>query len=299
MSLHCNEYLSNFIAAIPEIHGSNSLRQLKSLCFRLTKEAACSNLSLNVLKRMKIELQPYVESVNPKRQIDYDLLEYKVFVRKQTDGFSQNLFRINFKIEEFYHRRLSQGGSSFAAFVSDINVSLTNNSRFKFGNKSKAAEIVSMAGMNKTIILTCPVEDYLNGTYEVYCALPSQCMFVNFSLMFLNFSAYMDANLGFNEPLRMPIYKNIFCLEKERDFKLSYPKTGVGSDKSLEHKLQRLQQQQQRHQPYWSKVSFSKNDTKWMLNKCGMPVPRIKRKDLEKCLSLYQTVFFAGELRLV
>ena len=218
MSLHCNEYLSNFIAAVPEMHGSNSLRQLNSLCFRLTKEAACSNLSLNVLKRMKIELQPYVESVNPESQIDFDLLEYKVFVRKQTAGSSQNLFRINFQIEEFYHGRLSQGGSSFAAFVSDINLSLTNNSRFKFGNKSTAAEIVSMAGMNKTIILTCPVEDYLNGTYEVYCTLPGQCMFVNFSLMFLNFSAYMDANLGFNEPLRIPIYNNFFCLGKRKRF---------------------------------------------------------------------------------
>ena len=279
MSLHCNEYLSNFIAAIPEIHGSNSLRQLKSLCFRLTKEAACSNLSLNVLKRMKIELQPYVESVNPERQIDHDLLECNVFLWKQTDGFSQNLFRINFKIEEFYYGRLSQGGSSFAAFVSDINLSLTNNSRFKFGNK-RTEEILSMAGMNKTIILACPVEDYLNGTYEVYCTLPGQCMFVNFSLMFLNFSAYMDANLGFNEPLRIPICKNFFCLEKERDFKVSNPNTGVGSKELLEHQLER-QQHHQHELPYWSKVSSS-NHTKWMLKKCGMPIPRIKRKNLEK-----------------
>ena len=54
---------------------------------------------------MKIELKPYVESVNPENQIDNDLLEYKVLVLKQTDGF-----RISFKVEEFYHGRLSQGG---------------------------------------------------------------------------------------------------------------------------------------------------------------------------------------------
>ena len=155
-----------------------------------------------------------------------------------------------------------------------------------------------MAGMNKTIILPCPVDNYLNGTYEVYCTLPGQCMFVNFSLMFLNFSAYMDANLGFNEALRMPIYHNFFCLEKERDFKVSNLKTGVGLKELLEHQLQRLQRQQQRHQPYWSKVSSS-NHTKWMLKKCGMPVLRIERKNLEKCLSLYQTVFFAGERKLL
>ena len=285
-----------FIAAIPEMHGSNALRQLKSLCFKLTKEAACSNLSLNVLKRMKIDLQPYVETVNPERQIDHDLLEYNVFLWKQTDGFSQNLFRMNFKIEEFYHGRLSQGGSSIAAFVSDTNLQFTKNSITEFGNKSTAQESVSMVGMNKTIILACPVEDYLNGIYEVYCALPNQCMFVNFSLMFLNFSAYMDANLGFNEPLRMPIY-NIFCLEKQKDFKVSNPKTVEGSKELLEHQLER-QQHHQHELPYWSKVSPS-NHTKWMLKKCGMPVPRIKRKDLEKCLSHYQTVFFAGERKLL
>ena len=83
-----------------------------------------------------------------------------------------------------------------------------------------------MAGMNKTIILACPVEDYLNGTYEVYCALPGQCtcMFVNLSLMFLNFSAYMDANLGFNEPLRMPIYNNIILFGKRKRFQAKLSK---------------------------------------------------------------------------
>ena len=287
---HCNEDLSNFTTAIPEMHGSNSLRQLKSLCFRLTKETACSNLSLNLLKRMKTELQPYVESVNPESQIDHDLLEYKVFVKKLKNGFSQNGLRINFKIEEFYRGRLTHGGSSIAAFVTDDNLPLLTN-KSKTESESPMHESLSVAGMNKTMTLACPVEDYLNGTYVVYCGLPGQCMFVNISLMFLNLSAYMDANLGFNEPLRIPIYNNIFCVERETDFKASNPSTAVDSGK-LQQQQQRQQQRHQHQLAYWSKVSSS-NRTEWILKKCGMPVPHIKRANLEKCLSRYQTVFFA------
>ena len=243
---------------------------------------------------MKIELQPYVESVNPESLIDHDLLDYQVSVKKHV--FAQNLLRINFKIEEFYRGRLTQGGSSIAAFVTDATLPLTNKSKAESGNESTVHESMSLAGMNKTMILACPVEDYLNGTYEVYCALSAQCMFINFSLMFLNFSAYMDANLGFNEPLRISIYNNIFCMEKETDFKASNLSTDLDSGK-----LQQQQRQQQRHQhhlAYWRKVSSS-DRTEWILKKCGIPVPRIEKVKLEKCLSHYQTVFFAGEQRLL
>ena len=280
------------------MHGSNSLRQLKSLCFRLTKEAACTNLSLTVLKRMKITLQPYVESVNPESQIDHDLLEYKI--NKNKGEFSQNLLRINFTIEEFCRGRLTQGGSSIAAFVTDVNLPFTNQSKAESRKESTVHESISVhgsisrVGMNKTMILACPGEDYLNGTYEVYCALPGQCMFVNFRLMLFNFSAYMDANLGFNEPLQIPIYNSICCMEKETDFKTNNLSTDLNSGKLRQQ--ERQQQRHQHHLAYWSKVSSS-NRTEWILKKCGMPVPRIKREKLEKCLSHYQTIFFAGKQR--
>ena len=258
--MQCNEEFSRFVSHSGIQQGQGAIRQLQTLCHRLTGLNTCSQLDIHTLHAMQDKLRPYVESVDLDLRFDLDLLEHKVSVKK-TSLESEGLFLADFVLEEFYEGKLTFGGSSIKALVTDVVKSqneeattkapkemnkeikdfthparsngplrqetpsrlqqesrIDKNYRIMLQDKdggtngSRSFNVTSNVPQT-TMVLTCPVQDHFNGTYSIRCMLPALCVFVNFTLMFVDFSAYTDANLGFNEPLRLPIYQQRFCVE--------------------------------------------------------------------------------------
>ena len=241
----------------------NSFSQLQGLCFMLINDTGCSELGYDVLYRMREELQPYVQSVdtNHDQQMEVQYLQYNVSVLGQE--ISEDGLSVSFRVDEFYKGQSTHGGSSIAAFVTDTMPPTEGGVR----DRTTIQET--------RYIQPCAVKDYLNGSYGVQCSLSAECLFVNFTLMYLNYSAFTDMNMGFNEAKRFLIYNATFCgSKKNQSVAPSHERHG----------------ENRRAGPYWSR-----NGNLWRLHTCNNPVPTVSGEDLRKCLSSYNNVFMAGK----